>query len=170
MSLRDTNLRYAALKLIAAMVDDAMKAEKAAHLEALQASAEESDARSWQVRIGDQKVAGITLSQSEAKPRITDEEDLADHLALAHPEMVETITRIKPWAQKQLLDSIVAVTEDGAVTADGELLPGIEMGQPGTPYQSLRWDSKADGKRVMADAIRGGDLRELLSDLPLLDR
>ena len=38
MLLRDTNLRYAALKLIGDLVADAMKAEKAEHLEALEAS------------------------------------------------------------------------------------------------------------------------------------
>ena len=43
MSLRDTNLRYAALKLIADTVDKAMKDEKAAHLDALELFAPELD-------------------------------------------------------------------------------------------------------------------------------
>ena len=177
MSLRDTNLRYAALKLIADTVDKAMKDEKAAHLDALEASAEESGAKSWTVTLGGEKVAAITLSQRSGGYRITDEVDLADHLALAHPDMVETVIRIKPWAAKQLLESVVDVTEDGAVTKDGEILPGIEEAPAGAPYQSLRWDKDKGetagserGRRVIADALQAGELRELLADIPLLER
>ena len=52
MLLRDINLRYAALKLIGDLVADAMKAENADHLEALEASAEDSGAKSWNVTLG----------------------------------------------------------------------------------------------------------------------
>ncbi|GAP78541.1 hypothetical protein Y09_1370 [Brachybacterium sp. SW0106-09] len=171
MLLRDRNLRYAALKLIADIVADAMKAEKADHLDALETSAEDSGAKSWTVTLGGEKVASVTLAQRAGGPKIADEQALAEHLEAAHPEMVETVKRLKPWASKDVLASIVEVTDDGAVTKDGEILPGIVEAPAGAPYQSLRWDAKSDGKDVVADAIRSGDLRDLLGDtgLPMLD-
>lgn len=170
MSLRNTNLRYAALKLIADIVDRAMKDEKAAHLAALEESAEDSGAKSWTVAIGGQKVAGITLSQREGGYKIADEDALAEWLEDEHPDMVETTVKIKPWAAKQLLASIVEVTDAGAVTSDGEILPGVVETPPGVPYQSLRWDAKNNGKDIVAEAIRDGDLAEVLADtgLPLI--
>jgi len=171
MLLRDINLRYAALKLIADIVADAMKAEKADHLDALETSAEDSGAKSWNVTLGGEKVATVTLAQRAGGPKVLDEDALATHLAESRPDMVETVTRLKPWASKEILASIVEVTDDGAVTKDGELLPGIVEAPAGAPYQSLRWDSKAEGKDVVADAIRSGELRDLLKDtgLPLIE-
>ena len=171
MLLRDTNLRYAALKLIGDLVADAMKAEKAEHLEALEASSEDSGAKSWTVTLDGEKVASVTLAQRAGGPKILDEDALAAHLEHDHPEMVDTVKRLKPWAAKELLASIVDVTEDGGVTKDGEIVPGIVLTEAGAPYQSLRWDAKNDGKDVVADAIRSGALRELLADtgLPMLD-
>lgn len=171
MSLRDINLRYAALKLIADIVDKAMKEEKAQHLDQLEASAEDSGAKSWNVTIGGEKVAAITLSQRAGGLKILDEEALAEYLEESRPNMVETIVKVKPWAAKELL-ATVTMTEDGAINADGEIIPGIVETEPGLPYQSLRWDSKANGKDIVADAIRSGELRELLADtgLPMLDQ
>lgn len=177
MTLRDINTRYAALKLIADAVKDAMDREKAAHLEALEQSSNDSGAKSWTVTIDDQKVASLTLSQRAAAPRVADESALIDAISEAHPEMLEHAVSLKPWASKQLLDSIIDVTDDGAVTKDGELLPGIVMSEPGAPYQSLRWDkatgeTKGDerGRHFLADAIRSGELSELLADagLPMI--
>lgn len=177
MSLRDTNLRYAALKLIADTVDKAMKDEKAAHLDALEKSAEDSGAKSWTVTLGGEKVASVTLAQRAGGPKIMDEAALIEHLAETNPDMLETKVTIKPWAAKELLASIVEVTEDGAVTKDGEILPGIEEAPAGAPYQSLRWDKDKGetaggerGRRVIADALQAGELRELLADIPLLER
>jgi len=171
MLLRDVNLRYAALKLIADIVAEAMKAEKAEHLEALEASAEESGAKSWNVTFDGEKVAAVTLSQRAGGPKILDEDALAKHLEVSRPDMVETVTRLKPWAAKEILASIVDVTDDGGITRDGEIIPGIVMVEAGAPYQSLRWDAKAEGKDVVADAIRSGELRDLLADtgLPMLE-
>ena len=172
MLLRDVNLRYAALKLIADIVAEAMKAEKADHLEALEASAEESGAKSWTVTLDGEKVAAVTLAQRSGGPKILDEDALAAHLAEARPDMVETRTVIKPWAAKEVLASIVDVTEDGGITKDGEILPGIVDVPAGAPYQSLRWDAKSEGRDVVADAIRSGALRDLLADtgLPMLEQ
>ncbi|WP_087484010.1 hypothetical protein [Brachybacterium massiliense] len=172
MLLRDINLRYAALKLIRDAVEDAMKAEKAEHLEALEASAEESGAKSWNVTLGGEKVAAVTLAQRAGGPKVVDEDALAEHLEAARPDMVETVKRLKPWAAKEILASIVDATEDGGVTKDGEIVPGIVMVEAGAPYQSLRWDAKTDGKDVVADAIRSGALRDLLADtgLPMLEQ
>lgn len=176
MNLRDTNLRYAALKLIADAVKDAMEREKADHLRALQESAEDSGSTKWEVTVDGGKVASLSLSTGRGGgPKITDEAALVAAIEQVHPEMVET--RLKPWASKQLLDSIVDVTEDGAVTRDGELLPGIEQMPGGSPYQSLVWakdkgDARGDelGRRMVAEAIQSGALRDLLSDtgLPLI--
>lgn len=177
MTLRDINTRYAALKLIADAVKDAMDREKAAHLDALEQSSNDSGAKSWTVTIDDQKVASLTLSQRAAAPRVADEAALIDAISEAHPDMLEHTVTLKPWAAKQLLDSIIDVNEDGAVTKDGELLPGIVMSEPGAPYQSLRWDKatgemKGDerGRHLLADAIRSGELSELLADagLPMI--
>lgn len=172
MLLRDINLRYAALKLIADIVADAMKAEKAEHLEALEASAEDSGAKSWNVTLGGAKVGTVTLAQRAGGPKIIDEDELAHHIEHDHPDMVETVKRLKPWAAKQILASIVDVDDSGGITQDGEILPGITMTEAGAPYQSLRWDAKAEGKEVVADAIRSGELRDLLKDtgLPMLER
>lgn len=171
MLLRDINLRYAALKLIADIVAEAMKAEKAEHLEALEASSEDSGAKSWNVTLGGEKVAAVTLAQRSGGPKILDEDALAAWLVENRPDMVETKVSIRPWAAKELLVSIVDVTEDGGITSDGEILPGIVQVEAGAPYQSLRWDAKTDGKDVVADAIRSGELRDLLKDtgLPMLD-
>lgn len=171
MLLRDINLRFAALKLIDGLVDEAMKAEKADHLEALEASAEDSGAKSWDVTLGGEKVGTVTLARRAGGPKVADEQALAEHLEASHPEMVETVKRLKPWASKEVLASIVEVTEDGAVTKDGELLPGVVEVPAGAPYQSLRWDAKAEGRDVVADAIRSGELRDLLKDtgLPLIE-
>ena len=172
MLLRDRNLRYAALKLIRDAVEDAMKAEKADHLDALEASAEDSGAKSWTVTLGGEKVAAVTLAQRAGGPKVADEQALAEHLEDAHPEMVETVKRLKPWASKEILASIVDVTDDGGVTSDGEILPGIVEVPAGAPYQSLRWDAKSEGRDVVADAIRSGELRDLLADtgLPMLEQ
>lgn len=177
MTLRDINTRYAALKLIADAVKDAMDREKSVHLEALEQSSNDSGAKSWTVTVDDEKVASLTLSQRAAAPRIADESALIDAISEAHPEMLEHTVSLKPWAAKQLLDSIIDVTDDGAVTKDGVLLPGIVMSEPGAPYQSLRWDkatgeTKGDerGRHLLADAIRSGELSELLADagLPMI--
>lgn len=172
MLLRDINLRYAALKLIADIVADAMKAEKADHLQALEASAEDSGAKSWNVTLGGEKVASVTLAQRSGGPKVIDEDALAEHLEASRPDMVETVKRLKPWAAKEVLASIVDVTNDGGVTSDGEILPGIIQTEAGAPYQSLRWDAKSEGRDVVADAIRSGELRDLLADtgLPMLDQ
>lgn len=177
MTLRDINTRYAALKLIADAVKDAMDREKAEHLKALEQSSNESGAKSWTVTVDDQKVASLTLAQRAAAPRITDESALIDAISEAHPDMLEHTVALKPWAAKQLLAQIVDVTEDGAVTEDGELLPGITMSEPGDPYQTLRWDKATGeakggerGRHLLADAIRAGELSALLEDagLPLI--
>lgn len=167
MNLRDTNLRYAALKLIADAVKEAMEDEKAGHLEALRESSDESGARSWTVTIGGAKIATLNLAQRSAGVKVTDEDALVAAIEQVHPDMVET--RLKPWAAKQILGSIVDVTDDGAVTRDGEVLPGITATPPGDPYQSLRWE-KDGGRELLTDAIRSGDLAALLSDtgLPLI--
>ncbi|WP_347042061.1 hypothetical protein [Brachybacterium nesterenkovii] len=167
MNLRDTNLRYAALKLIADAVKEAMEDEKAGHLAALQASVEDTGARSWTVTIGGEKVATLNLAQRSAGVKITDEAALVAAVEQVHPDMIES--RLKPWAAKQLLDSIVDVTDDGGVTRDGEVLPGISETPAGAPYQSLRWE-KAGGRELVADAIRSGDLAALLADtgLPMI--
>lgn len=172
MLLRDINLRYAALKLIRDAVEEAMKAEKADHLEALEASAEESGAKSWTVTLDGEKVAAVTLAQRSGGPKILDEDALAAHLAEARPDMVETRTVIKPWAAKEVLASIVDADDSGGITSDGEILPGIVITEPGAPYQSLRWDAKSEGRDVVADAIRSGELRDLLADtgLPMLEQ
>ena len=172
MLLRDINLRYAALKLIADIVADAMKEEKADHLEALEASAEDSGAKSWNVTLGGEKVAAVTLAQRAGGPKILDEDAVIGTISGARPDMVETVTRLKPWAAKEILASIVDVTDDGGITKDGEIIPGIVDVPAGAPYQSLRWDAKAEGKDVVADAIRSGELRDLLADtgLPMLDQ
>lgn len=174
MKLKDINTRYAAQKLIADAVNDAMDREKADHLEALERSAEESDAKSWNVSVDGQKVASLTLSQRSAAPRIADESALIDAISEAHPDMLEHTVSLKPWAAKQLLNSIVDITDDGAITKDGEILPGIAMSEPGAPYQSLRWDKETGetkgnerGRRILADAIRSGELAELLGDTGL---
>ena len=133
MLLRDINLRYAALKLIADIVADAMKDEKADHLQALEASAEDSGAKSWNVTLGGEKVAAVTLAQRAGGPKILDEDALAKHLAEARPDMVETRTVLKPWAAKEILASIVDVTDDGGITKDGEIIPGIVEVPAGAP-------------------------------------
>lgn len=161
MTLRDANLLYAALKLYGDELKAWLDQAKDGHLAALQASVEDTGAKSWTVAAGGEKVATITLAQRKAGYKVADETALADALAEAHPDMVETVTVIKPWAVKQLLDSLVAVTEDGGVTRDGEVLPGIVETPPGDPYQSVRWE-KAGGKDRMIDAIRSGELRALL--------
>lgn len=177
MTLRDINTRYAALKLIADAVKDAMDREKSSHLEALERSSNETGAKSWTVTVDDQKVASLTLAQRAGAARIADESALIDAIADAHPDMLEHTVALKPWAAKQLLESIVDVTEDGGITRDGELLPGIAMGEPSAPYQTLRWDkatgeTKGDerGRHILADAIRSGDLAELLAGtgLPMI--
>ncbi len=171
MLLRDTNLRYAALKLIADIVDTAMKDEKAAHLEALEASAEDSGAKSWTVTLGGAKVASVTLSQRAGGFKVADPDALAGHVQEADPKAVDTVTTVKDWKVKEILASIVDVVDGHGITADGDMIPGIVEVPAGAPYQSLRWDSKAGGKDAVADAIRSGELRELLADtgLPLLE-
>lgn len=197
MLLRDTNLRFAALKLIRDAVEDAMKAEKADHLEALEASAEDSGAKSWTVTLGGEKVASVTLAQRAGGPKVIDEDALAAHLSEHRPELVDVSVplppadaramidlleenfpvqikpevKIKPWAAKEILSTVVEVTEEGAISKDGEIFPGIAEVPPGDPYQSLRWDSKADGRSQVAAAIRSGELRDLLKDtgLPLIE-
>ena len=113
----------------------------------------------------------MTLAQRAGGPKVIDEQALAEHLEGARPDMVETVKRLKPWASKEILASIVEVTEDGGINSDGEILPGIVETPAGAPYQSLRWDAKNEGKDVVADAIRSGELRDLLADtgLPMLD-
>lgn len=172
MLLRDINLRYAALKLIADIVADAMKEEKAQHLEALAESVEDSGAKSWNVTIGGEKVAAITLAQRAGGPKILDEDALIEHLQETRPDMLETKVSIRPWAAKELLASVVAVVDGNSITGDGDMIPGIVETEPGAPYQSLRWDAKANGKDVVADAIRSGELRDLLkgTGLPMIEQ
>lgn len=171
MLLRDINLRFAALKLIADIVDKAMKEEKAAHLEALEASAEESGAKSWNVTLGGEKVAAVTLSQRAGGFKVGDPDKLAAHVQATTPEAVDTVLVVKDWKAKEILTSIVDVVDGYGVTAEGDMIPGIVEVPAGAPYQSLRWDSKAGGKEAVADAIRSGELRELLADtgLPLIE-
>lgn len=173
MTLRDSNTRYAALKLIRDAVDEAMKHEKSDHLDELVADSENSGSQKWVVKVDDAPVASITLSARAAQPRISDESALIDAVSDEHPDWLEHTVSLKDWVRKQILESLVDVTDDGGVTKDGEVLPGISMSSPGDPYQSVRWvksGGEETGKAAMAEAIRSGDLAELLAGtgLPLI--
>ena len=172
MSLRDTNLRYAALKLIADIVDKAMKDEKADHLEALQAAAEDTGAKSWEVTLGGRKVAGVTLSQRSGGFKVGDPESFAVYVQDQDPKAVDTVVTVKDWKSKELLDRVVDVVDGYGITSDGDMIPGVVEVPAGAPYQSLRWDSKADGREAVAEAIRHGELREILAGtgLPMIEQ
>ncbi|MBV7412325.1 hypothetical protein ACUH96_00765 [Dermabacteraceae bacterium P13077] len=154
MTLKDTNMVYAVQKLVADEVKARMEANKQAHLEMLRESAEVSGARQWAVEVDGEKVASLSLSARKASIKISDRAALAEAVAQAHPDMVEL--SLKPWAEKALLDSVTAVTDEGAVTRDGEILPGIVETPAGEPYQSLRWVK--GGKDHVVAAIREGRL------------
>lgn len=172
MSLRDDNTRYTALKLLAAIVDDAMKAEKVKHLAGLLEAAKESGGKSWEVKHDGAKVATINLSQSGASFIITDQAALLEHIESVAPETVETKTvkSIKDWKVKEILSTIVDTTDSEGITKDGEVIPGIGVKPAGNPYQSVTFAK--GGKVVLADAIRSGELRDLLADtgLPMLEQ
>lgn len=166
MTLPESNTQYVALKFLADLVKERMDAIKAEHLEALVEFEESTNVRQHPVKLGEEEIAKITLTQPTLKAKITDEAALVAAIEQVHPEMVEY--RLKPWAKKQLEESIVDVVEDGGVTTDGEVLPGIDIPPGGRPYQSVRYSKH--GKLALEEALRDGALKDLLdrAGLPMI--
>lgn len=163
MSLPDQNTQYVALKYLSDLIKERMDEIKAVHLEALVEFEQATNVRQHPVKLGEVEIAKITLTDPKPKPKVTDEAALVAAIEQVHPEMVET--RLKPWAKKQLEDSIVDTVDDGAVTQDGEVLPGIEVPPPGKPYQSVRYAK--EGKAALEEALREGWLRDVLAEAGL---
>lgn len=160
------NLEFAVLKHIVDVLSGHLAEAKAEHLARLTDAANDG-ASKWTITLGGDKVGTVTLSQRAGAAKIVDEAAVVRAIAAEHPDMVEQ--RLKPWAAKQILDNLVDVTEDGGVTPEGEVLPGIVMTAPGAPYQSLTWakdkgDTRGDeaGRRVLNDALRSGQLSAIL--------
>ena len=169
MLLKDANARFTALKLLRDVVDAAMKDEKADHLQALIESAEATDSTKWSVKIDGTEVASISLVQKSDSIVIADPAKLANHLAPTSPEYVQL--GLRDWAKKEFESLVAHVDDEGnGFTEDGELIgPGVVTRPAGTPYQSVRWNSKNNGKEVLGEAIRSGDLQELLAGVPLIE-
>lgn len=166
MTQPESNTQYVALKFLSDLIQDRMKEIKAAHLQSLIDFEAATNVRQHPVKLGDDEIAKITLTDPAPKPKITDEAAVVAAIEKDHPEMVET--RLKPWAKKQIEESIVDVVDEGGVTADGEVLPGIEVPASGRPYQSVRYSKT--GKAALEDALASGALRSLLAEagLPLI--
>lgn len=73
------------------------------------------------------EIADVTLKKGAVSPRVVDEAALVEWLEANHPTEVETVTVTRPRAAfvSVLLER---AKKDGiAVTADGEVIPGIDV-------------------------------------------
>lgn len=165
-NLRALNLQYTALKRIADTVKEGMAWIKEQHLAALQADAERTNARQWAVDVDGEKVATVTLAGGKSKPAITSESALIEWAQEHHPDMVETRPRLTPQAAGTLAALIEDYVDGQAVTAEGEVIPGVEESH-GSVYQSVRFASgkQVDGKKVMDGFITEMGLAGLIEDV-----
>lgn len=165
-NLQTLNFQYAALKRIADTVKDGMAYIKAQHLDALRADAERTKSERWGVEVEGKKVATITLAGGKIKPQVTRESQLIEWAQEHRPDLVDTQPRLSAQAST-ILSALVEDYIDGqAVTADGELIPGVEEGH-GSVYQSVRYTNtkQVDGKAIMGDFISELGLAGLIEDV-----
>lgn len=165
-SVKTLNFQYAALYRVAAVVKEGMAYIKEEHLAALQADAESTGGRQWAVDVDGEKVATVSLSGGKSKPRVTDEAALIEWAQQHRPDMVETRPRLTAQAAGTLAALIEAYEDGDAVTAEGEVIPGVAETH-GAVYQSLRFTGtkSVDGKRRMDDFIAELGLPSLIEDV-----
>lgn len=165
-NLHALNFQYTALKRIADTVKDGMAYIKEQHLQALLADAERTKSERWGVEVDGKKVATVTLAGGKSKPKVASEDQLIEWAQQHRPDLVDTKPRLSLQAST-ILAAIVEDYIDGqAVTADGEVVPGVEETH-GAVYQSVRFtNTKAvDGKAVLGDYITELGLAGLIEDV-----
>ena len=94
----------------------------------------------------------VTIGQSEAKPKVTDDTALLAYVKDSHPTEVETTVRVRPAFVTALLDRVIWNTDlqEFIDTATGEAVPGIAWSQPGDPY--VTWPSSAAQRATKEEA------------------
>lgn len=165
-NLKTLNFQYAALKRIEAVVKEGMAFVKEAHLQALLADAENTGGKQWGVDIDGEKIATVSLSGGTSKPLVVDEGALIEWAMKNRPDLVDTRPRLSSQAAGTLKQLIAGYADGAALTADGEVVPGVSEGRS-TVYQSLRFaNSKTtDGKAKMEDFIAQIGLPALIEDI-----
>lgn len=157
--LNETAARAVVMKYLADRIEEGRKAATVDVLDALDVG----DRKRATLPDGD-VIGTVSVSARAAGAVVTDENAftqwVADHAS------TEVVTSVRP-AYKKLVLGRLKDTDDGVIdTATGEIVPGVEFGDPGRPYASVRIsDEQADAlEAAIADGrinVLHGITREL---------
>jgi hypothetical protein len=165
--LKEATRRFALIDAFKSALDDYVKSERPHMLGRLNAAAEDTDSKSFNVKIDGETVATMTITQPQDKIVVDDDDALADYALDNYPTEVETVTRVRESFEKVLLKKVKAEdvtpepTEDNPepeqvwmiVDPDtGEEVPGLKRAPAPPPSSfSIRWK----GKEQKAQALDG---------------
>lgn len=177
MSFKEMTLRTAVMNAMSALIVDANKTSRADALNVLLEQYKETGNKSFSVFSpeGD-KVATITLNESQPETVVTDQDGLLEWCRTNRPDLIETIEHppVEGWTETRVKPSAVAhIMEDyklaGAlyVNADGEPIDGVEYRQPGEPSKfTVSYTAKDKGLSLVRAWRDGGIPLALDPNLP----
>lgn len=140
MSAREVALRLAALKA----VKDALTKEEGSSKGALMDDLDPGDRKQAALPDGT-KVATVSVSQREAAFKVTDERAFLAWVKEHRPTAI--VEAVRESDQKSILEGIAT---------SGEMPDGVELGEPGAPYVSVR--QSAEQAEALVAAWRRGEV------------
>lgn len=158
MTLKENALRTAVLKALL----DAVKAEldtgRATLLDDLCDLYESTGGKTLDVRLGEAKVATVSLSFSKPANVVVNDTAFVEYVGTNHPEAVYTV--VLDAFKRTYLPSLIP-TEAGCVDPDtGEVVPGVQHTEDSTPKTfSVRFADR--GREEIAAAWVRGELYEI---------
>lgn len=160
MSVRDSTLHMAALKLLGEAVGDAAKASRADGFEMLKNHWRESGSRTLDVLLPDgTKVATISLTFSKGGVKVIDQAAFEAWAAGRYPQTVVMVPTIPDAVRDGLLRSLV-VRDGEAYTEDGEQVPGIAVEDPSA--EPVNYSVKLTDREPLRAALGSMSLPKML--------
>ena len=165
-AIRENMLRLAVLTALRDAVDEEVTALRRTAQADLYELNESTGVHAVDVDLPNgERVARVSVSVTDPKPTVTDEDAFTVWVGEAHPS--ELVTMVRPSFQKALLARCSPVDDDTCVdNATGEVVPGVTAA--GQPRRGIRLlFTKDTGRATIAQGWRDGTLAMPL--LPELD-
>lgn len=166
MNIKDSALRTAVLKALRDAVDAELSNERTDTFEAVKQLYALTGSKSLDVRLPDGvKVASLSLTIPKAGPKVTDKAKFDKWLMKRYPSAVVKVPARREIASSfgdNVLANEVAFTPDGrALTAEGEIVPGVEYHEAGDPKTfSIRFEK--GGRETIGAAWSNGEFAHLM--------
>lgn len=156
MNIKEAALRRAVL----AAISDALKAEserdKQLVFEAMTGLYDQTGSKVLDVKLPDgTRVASLTLALTGDKTTVTDRAALLEWARENAPEFVHTVPAHDEVSESGLMETLTFTDEGDAVTASGELVPGIRKVAGGQPSHTML-KFQPNGRQAIADAWASG--------------